>query len=239
MENEMVIAQARELAKAENPEQFLNRASEIARAIKKMIDSTNSKIKIGQGEHVKSEGWQTVGALFHTSAVTRSVEPCEIHGVKGARAIVELVDEAGQVVGRGESYCMWDEANWKGKPWAQIASMSQTRAGSKAYSNKYKWIIVLAGYKPTPAEEMDGVIPFKETENDAIEPYEAPQRQPSYSLRKISEKQIGRLHAIYRAAGKSEAQAREYIQGAPYGYEHFSDILMSDYENICKWAEIK
>jgi hypothetical protein len=41
-------------------------------------------------------------------------------------------------------------------PWFQLASMAQTRAGSKALRNKEAWIAVLAGYKPTPAEEMTG-----------------------------------------------------------------------------------
>jgi hypothetical protein len=32
--------------------------------------------------------------------------------------------------------------------------MAQTRAGSKALRNALAWVVVLAGYKPTPAEEM-------------------------------------------------------------------------------------
>jgi hypothetical protein len=34
--------------------------------------------------------------------------------------------------------------------------MAQTRACGKALSNLFKWVVVLAGYKPTPAEEMIG-----------------------------------------------------------------------------------
>jgi hypothetical protein len=43
-------------------------------------------------------------------------------------------------------------------PEFQLRSMAQTRAGSKALRNVLAWVAVLAGYKPTPAEEMDGVI---------------------------------------------------------------------------------
>jgi len=39
-------------------------------------------------------------------------------------------------------------------PWFQLASMAQTRAGAKALRNRLAWVVVLAGYKPTPAEEM-------------------------------------------------------------------------------------
>ena len=50
---------------------------------------------------------------------------------------------------------MYDEKNWKGKPWFQLASMAQTRAGAKALRNLLARVVVLAGYNPTPAEEMD------------------------------------------------------------------------------------
>jgi len=42
-------------------------------------------------------------------------------------------------------------------PLFQLRSMAQTRACAKALSNLFKWVVVLAGYRPTPAEEMIGV----------------------------------------------------------------------------------
>jgi hypothetical protein len=44
-------------------------------------------------------------------------------------------------------------------PMYQLASMAQTRANAKALRNVLSWVAVLAGYRPTPAEEMDGAIP--------------------------------------------------------------------------------
>lgn len=43
-------------------------------------------------------------------------------------------------------------------PLFQLRSMAQTRACAKALSNLFKWVVVLAGYKPTPAEEMTGRV---------------------------------------------------------------------------------
>jgi len=40
-------------------------------------------------------------------------------------------------------------------PMFQLRSMAQTRAGAKALRNALAWVVVLAGYKPTPAEELD------------------------------------------------------------------------------------
>lgn len=39
-------------------------------------------------------------------------------------------------------------------PMFQLRSMAQTRAGAKALRNALAWVVVLAGFKPTPAEEM-------------------------------------------------------------------------------------
>lgn len=39
-------------------------------------------------------------------------------------------------------------------PLFQLKSMAQTRANSKALKNRFAWIVVLAGYSATPAEEM-------------------------------------------------------------------------------------
>jgi len=43
-------------------------------------------------------------------------------------------------------------------PLFQLRSMAQTRACSKALRNVLAWVVVLAGYKPTPAEEMESLI---------------------------------------------------------------------------------
>ena len=48
-------------------------------------------------------------------------------------------------------------------PLFQLASMAQTRANAKALRNVLSWVVVLAGYKPTPAEEMDGIFQREET----------------------------------------------------------------------------
>ena len=40
-------------------------------------------------------------------------------------------------------------------PLFQLASMAQTRAAAKVHRQVLAWVVVLAGYKPTPAEELD------------------------------------------------------------------------------------
>ena len=51
-------------------------------------------------------------------------------------------------------------------PLFQLRSMAQTRAQAKALRNCLSWVVVLAGYRPTPAEEMPdyGGAPAARTE---------------------------------------------------------------------------
>lgn len=41
------------------------------------------------------------------------------------------------------------------KPLFQLKSMAQTRAGAKALRSVFSWVVVLAGFKPTVAEELN------------------------------------------------------------------------------------
>lgn len=55
-------------------------------------------------------------------------------------------------------------------PLFQLRSMAQTRSSSKAIRNAMGWVVVLAGYRPTPAEEL----PVEEVPNTPQAPAAAP-----------------------------------------------------------------
>jgi hypothetical protein len=73
-----------------------------------------------------------------------------------ARADALLIS-SNQVISSAEALCLNDEPNWSRKPLYQLKIMSQIRAMAKALRNVLSWVVVLAGYAPTPQEEMDGV----------------------------------------------------------------------------------
>jgi len=54
----------------------------------------------------------------------------------------------------------------------------------------------------------------------------------------ISENQRKRFYAIAKGAGKTDDQIKEYLLRAA-NIEHTSDITKDQYEEFCKWAEIK
>jgi len=71
----------------------------------------------------------------------------------------------GKLIGRASALCGMDEKDRYGKPtWATRPeyarrSMAVTRATGKAFRLGFSWIMTLAGYAPTPAEEIgDDVI---------------------------------------------------------------------------------
>lgn len=54
-------------------------------------------------------------------------------------------------------------------PLFQLSSMAQTRACAKALRNVLSWVVVMAGYRPTPAEELDGMATSTSTRGDVVE----------------------------------------------------------------------
>lgn len=53
-------------------------------------------------------------------------------------------------------------------PLFQLASMAQTRANAKALRNVLSWVVVLAGYRATPAEELETITVEAEAAGEAV-----------------------------------------------------------------------
>ncbi len=141
-----------------NPERDTAKASRAAKQLIDIVRQNKWSINVGgKSDHLMYEAWQTVGKYFDVSIATGEAEPVEIGGVIGFKAKAWAVNnKTGVKVGEAEAYCMRDEGNWKSKPTFQLASMAQTRAGSKALRQIFGFVVALAGYSPTPAEEMTG-----------------------------------------------------------------------------------
>lgn len=138
------------------PEDLLLAASEAAKALERVIElNDRPPIMFNGKRYLEFHHWQTIGKFYHVTTRTMDAVSVEVGGVAGFKARAEAVDEkTGQVVGSAEAYCLRDEPNWKSKPTFQLASMAQTRAASKALSNKFRFVAIVAGYEGTPSEEM-------------------------------------------------------------------------------------
>lgn len=94
---------------------------------------------------------QTTGCRTYEKEVQILDEP----GAGGFTSRVEARDAAGNVIGAANSRCMWEEWKWRDRDAYALESMAQTRGISKALSGPLRFIVELAGFKGTPAEEVD------------------------------------------------------------------------------------
>jgi len=157
---EMPVPEAHLLAMSRAPKVVLEEAAEAARALRQIIEAKPHKIVLNGKTYLQFEDWQTLGRFYGVTAVGRSTNPVLFGKVQGFESHAEaLLVGSDQVISRAEAMCLDDEANWKNKPLYQLRSMAQTRACAKALRNVLAWVVVLAGYAPTPAEEM-GVAPM-------------------------------------------------------------------------------
>ena len=146
------------LFRTDDPEEVVERASKVAAALKKVITGQKLATRISGREHVRVEGWQTLGTMLGVTAVctwTRKVGDDESGGWE-ARVEARTLD--GRVIGAAEAECLRAESKWKNRDSYALRSMAQTRATSKALRSVLSFVVTLAGYDPTPAEEMDGVV---------------------------------------------------------------------------------
>jgi hypothetical protein len=146
------------LFRTDDPVEVVERASRVADALKGVLDRQGLTANIQGKRHVLVEGWTTLGAMVGVTAVpawTRPLEGAAPQGrVFGWEARVEARTLDGRVIGAAEAMCTRDERKWKGAEDYALRSMAQTRATSKALRGPLGFVVTLAGYQATPAEEM-------------------------------------------------------------------------------------
>lgn len=167
----------------DSPRGMTARMSEVADAIRDVIRARGLFTDIQGREYVNIEGWSMTGAIVGVFPRTREVEAVEegfleeltitkhdrggnpyekvypaFDGVISYRATVDLVMRDGGSAGGASAMCSRREEQWRDRDDNQIASMAQTRAAAKAYRMTLGFVMPMAGYAPTPAEEMTGDI---------------------------------------------------------------------------------
>lgn len=141
-----------------NPRDAVVQAHVASRALYDIIESKKDKVVVNGKTYLTFEDWQTLAHFYGVSTRIASTAFCNPDGMsRGYEARAELVDnKSGLVLGAAEGMCMDDEPKWRGKPLYALRSMSQTRACAKALRQKLAFVAVMAGFQPSPAEEMIG-----------------------------------------------------------------------------------
>lgn len=160
--SEIVVKEEREALSFVDPELYLDRASRVADVLSQIIEKRKLYATLGGRKYVTCEGWTTLAALAGLVPKVEEVVVEKDGDVWEARAVAVLT-KSGQsnlVVARAVAYCRSDERKFQGRSMQEkheVASMAQTRAVSKVCRLVLSWIMTLAGYEPTPAEEVENV----------------------------------------------------------------------------------
>lgn len=149
-----------------DPEKELADAERAAKALMKYVEHRPKAIvKIGDNKHLRFEALQFLGRFYGVTAavILERTKPLrdEAGTVIGYEAAAEALWVGDRRISAATSQCQFDEERggkrqWEDKPDFQVASMAQTRACAKALRNVLGWIVMLAGFETTPAEEMEG-----------------------------------------------------------------------------------
>ena len=148
----------------QEPAEIIQRASDYASALADVIKQKKLFTKIGDKEHVLVEGWTLLGSMLGVFPVLVECEAgvfpdktkpnVPTATVNGYYAIVEARLMDGTVVGKAKALCLRNESRWAKADDYAIASMAQTRATSKALRQPLGFVVTLAGFAATPAEEI-------------------------------------------------------------------------------------
>jgi len=132
-------------------------ATKVASSLKNVIQSQGLAIEIKNkkgktNEYVTAEGWEVLGTMLGcTPYVEEVVEIPNEHKHKFMYKATVSIRQGDTILSRASAMA---ERNDRQSDRPSVYSMAQTRALGKAYRMALSWIVKMAGYQPTPAEEM-------------------------------------------------------------------------------------
>lgn len=186
-------------------------ATKVASSLKNVIETQGLAViiknKKGQeNEYVTAEGWEVLGTMLGCTPYVEEVIELPKNGPKFMYQATVSIRQGDVILSKASAIA---ERNDRQKDRPSVYSMAQTRALGKAYRMALSWIIKMAGYEPTPAEEMP-----KYNEREALEARasaEMKQRKAEESI--VPEKVV-------------DVEAEEVVE--PAGFETADNIEPSD-----------
>lgn len=157
IERGLTVVEAHPVARLEGsqtPEDMVRLASRMATALKDIVDRQKLYAVIQGKKYPQVEAWMTIARM--DNVVARESEHPIRHDDGSYEAFVELIRLSdAMVIGSASALCgTADDSPWNKRSEPARRSMAVTRATSRAFRQQYSWIMALAGYEPTPAEEM-------------------------------------------------------------------------------------
>jgi hypothetical protein len=138
---------------------MMRHATKLARELARRIEKRQLYKTLGTKEpkkYVRIEGWSILGAMIGVAPVEEFCDPLKTPddiaiGYRAKVKLIRLTD--GLQIGGASAICYLSEKEWEAEAFA-THSKTITRATSKAFRLSFAWIMTLAGFEATPAEEM-------------------------------------------------------------------------------------
>jgi hypothetical protein len=163
-----------------DPDQVVARAVKVADALERVIREKELIARIRQNEHVLVEGWTLLGSMLGVFPVLVWTRPLE----DGWEARVEARTLDGRIVGAAESECLRSESKWAKADDYAVRSMAATRATSKALRQPLGFVMTMAGFETTPADEVSADDPEPKSAGSPVAPAE-PSREQVTEIRRL------------------------------------------------------
>ena len=217
-ETDLVPHEPALLLAARDPADLVKKATAMANVLEKVITDGKLFAMIQGKKHVQVEGWTTLGAMVGVFPIiewTRRLEEDGDYLGWEARCTVQRPD--GGIIGAAEAECRTNERRWASADSYAVRSMAQTRATSKAMRLPLAWVMTLAGFDPTPAEEMGDTPrpngPAARPHAGPPPPAAAPPPAPGPAAQRDARTPIAQLNT-QRAARNEHSSGHPYLPAA-------------------------
>jgi len=220
------------------PRQVVAEVKEQAEVMMDLVEQKKLYQVIAGKKFLQCEAWQLLASFAGLTPVIVWTRRVEVNGVGGWEARCEVYDQQGRLVAAGEAMCMEDEKNWRGKPQYQLRSMAQTRAVSKALRTKLSFVAVLAGYEPTPAEEMEPE-PEQEPEPEVQERVEEETQQQEEEKEEKDPNELLHIDDVIEKFEERFGMAKTQVAFARFGIKPSVNLKLprSKWLEVWRWLE--
>jgi hypothetical protein len=147
MSQEVVKKEKQELT----PVDRLKNEQQIAKTLVDFVNQSGMVVSIKGNKYLKAETWNFLFRQFGYRPVITKTGKIDQTTYK---ARCEVYDKDDKIVTSGDAICSKNEASKRAFDDYALLSMAETRALAKAGRLAFGYIVSLAGYSPTPAEEI-------------------------------------------------------------------------------------
>ncbi len=219
VETGVIVVEPVGLARAVGPDGMIALASQMATALKDIVERQRLFAVIQGKKYPQVEAWMTIARMDNVVAREGQVIANEDGSFEAHTDLIRLSD--GAVIGHGSALCGTpDDKPWNSRALPARRSMAVTRATSRAFRQQYSWIMALAGYEPTPAEEMprDDPDPRRVDEHGVIHPaaVQSPNTPPTEPWLDIAGLRLDGTVSFGKAP--YDGNRRETPDGAAFGF---------------------